>query len=281
MIMVRSGHMAIRGPSHSSIGSKIFDHGKCTLKGSDSSVEREMKEPFMRSHLLVRADDAAKLERALESQADCLWLDLEDLPGAARPRARELALGLLRSVRGRSAPHLFVRVNGLESGDIDADLDVVMQGAPDGIVLPKAHGGADVQHLGTKLALREAEYDLIDGSTRIMAIAAETPAAIFKMGTYPGASRRLAGLCWAPNDLAAAIGAKAPDGALTAPYALARSLTLMAAKAAGVAAIDCAYANRRDIAGLKAECEAARRDGFTGKLAIDADQVAVIGAAFA
>jgi len=241
-----------------------------------------MKEPC--SHLLVRADDATRLEQALEGQADCLWLDLEDLPAASKPRARELALGLLQSARGRSPQHLFVRVNGLESGEIDADLDIVLKGAPDGIVLPKARGGADVQHLGAKLALGEAEYDLIDGSTRIMAIAAQMPAAIFKMGTYPGASRRLAGLCWAPDDLATAIGAKAartPDGTLTAPYALARSLTLMAAKAAGVAAIDCAYADPHDIAGLKAECEAARRDGFTGKLAIDPDQVALINAIFA
>lgn len=241
------------------------------------------KEPVMRSHLLVPADDAKKLEQALESQADCLWLDLE--APASKPRARELALSFLQSAREKSpqVPQLFIRVNGFESGEIDADLDIVMKGAPEEIVLPKSRGAADVQHLGAKLALREAEYDLPDGGTRIIAIAAETPAAIFKMGTYPGASRRLAGLSWAPDDLAAAIDAKsthAPDGALTSPYELARSLTLMAAKAAGVAAIDCAP-TLRDRAGLKAECEAARRDGFAGKLAFHEDQLAIINAVFA
>jgi citrate lyase subunit beta / citryl-CoA lyase len=237
----------------------------------------------MRSQLLVQAVDEKKLGRALGSAADCLWLDLEDLPAAAKPRARELVLDFLQSARQKpQLPRLYVRVNGFETDDIDADLDIVMKGAPDGIVLPKSRGGVDVQHLGAKLAVREAEYDLPDGSTRIIAIAAQTPAAVFEMGTYVGASRRLAGLSWAPNDLAAAIGAKATkqDGALTSPYALARSLTLVAAKAARVAAIDHAYANRRDTASLKAECEAARRDGFDAKLAIDPEQIAVINAVF-
>lgn len=231
----------------------------------------------MRSHLLVAADDEKKLEAALQSQADCLWLDLEG-PLRLAPRARELALALLRAPRQKP---LYVRPRSIESGEIDADLDVVMKGAPDGIVLAQSHGGADVQHLGAKLALREAEYDLADGSTRIIAVAAQTPAAIFKMGTYAAASRRLAALCWGPEELATAIGAKGPpDGSMSGPYALARSLTLMAAKAAGVAAIDSIYTDP-DRAGLKAVCEAARRDGFAGKVALDADQAALINAVFA
>lgn len=234
----------------------------------------------MRSHLLVRLDDSGELAQALESQADCLWLDLEGLRAQSKPAGRETALRLLQSAR--SAPRLFVRVNGIESADIEADLDIVLKGAPDGIVLPKARGGADVQHLGAKLALREAECDLVDGSTRIIAIAGQTPAAIFEMGTYAGASRRLAGLCWMPDEFVAAIGAApAPENGITTPSALARSLTLIAAKAAGVAAIDCAHANPHDVAHFKSECDAARRDGFNGKLAVGAQQAAVINAIFA
>jgi citrate lyase subunit beta/citryl-CoA lyase len=239
----------------------------------------------MRSHLLVPADDAKRLEQAIASSAQCIWIDLEALTPASKPQARERVLSVLQPIRENSArcAKLFVRVNGFESGEIDADLDVVMKGAPDGIVLPKSCGGVDVQHLGAKLALREAEYDLPDGGTQIIAIAAQMPTAMFKMGTYASASRRLAGLSWAPDDLAAAIGAKsmrAPDGALTPPYELARSLTLMAAKAAGVAAIDCATTELRDDAGFKADCAAALRDGFDGKLAIGPDQVALINATF-
>ncbi len=174
-----------------------------------------------------------------------------------------------------------MRVSPLPSGELDADLDAVMRGAPAAIVLPRSSGGADVQHLGAKLALREAEFDLPDASTKIIALAAQAPASIFKMGTYVGASRRLAGICWAPEDLAASIGASSlrePDGALAEPYRLARSFTLMAAKAAGIAAIDCAS----DLpSALKSECEAARRDGFSGKLAREADEIAIINAVFA
>jgi citrate lyase subunit beta / citryl-CoA lyase len=238
----------------------------------------------MRSHLLVPADDGKKLDQALKSGADYLWLDLECLASASKPRARERALSFLQSTRKNSLriPRLFVRVSAFDSSEIDADLDTVMKGAPDGIVLPKSRGGVDVQHLGAKLALREAEYDLPDGSTRIIAIAAQSPADVFKMGTYPGASRRLLGLTWAPEDLAAAIGAETvrkPDGTLSPVYELTRSFTLIAAKGAAVAAIDCVHSELG--AGLKAECEAARRDGFDGKLATEADQVAIINACFA
>jgi len=236
------------------------------------------EEPLMRSHLLVQIDGETRLEQALTSGADCLWLDFE----IAEPRIREMVSGFLQSARQRpQRPRLYVRVKGLDWDEIDAGLDIIMKAAPDGIALPKSRNGADVQHLGAELAVHEAEYGLADGSTRIIAIAAQTPAAIFQMGTYIGASRRLAGLAWVPDDLASAVGARAThmqDGALTPPLALARSLVLMAAKAAGVTVIDCAYRDSHE--GLKAECEAGRRDGFTGKLAIDPDEIATINAVF-
>jgi citrate lyase subunit beta / citryl-CoA lyase len=237
------------------------------------------EEPLMRSHLLVQIDGETRLEQALTSGADCLWLDFE----IAEPRIREMVSGFLQSTRQRpQRPRLYVHVKRLAWDEIDSGLEIIMKGAPDGIVLPKSRNGADVQHLGTKLAVHEAQYGLADGGTQIIAIAAQTPAAAFQMGTYIGASRRLAGLAWAPDDLACAVSARAThmqDGALTPPLALARSLVLMAAKAAGVTAIDCAYSDRNE--GLKSECEAGRRDGFTGKLAIDPDEIATINAVFA
>jgi citrate lyase subunit beta/citryl-CoA lyase len=180
-------------------------------------------------------------------------------------------------------PRLFVRVNGLTTGLADADLDGVMPAAPDGIVLPKAVGGADVAHLGAKLAVREAEYGLDDGATRILAIATENAAGVFALGTFAGASHRLMGLTWGGEDLSADLGAEAnrdEDGAYTDPYRLARSLTLMGAAAAGVDAVDSVFTNFRDMAGLEAECRQARRDGFVAKMAIHPAQVPVINQAF-
>jgi citrate lyase subunit beta/citryl-CoA lyase len=239
----------------------------------------------MRSLLFVPGDSAHKLARAAESAADALIIDLEDSVAlAAKDAARRGAAEFLAAQRGAaSRQRLFVRVNPLCSGLTDADLDAVMPARPDGIVLPKAVGGADVQHLGAKLAVREAEHDLADGATAILPIATETPAAIFALGSFAGASRRACALTWGSEDLSAALGAETnrrADGTYASPYRLARDLALFAAAAAGVDAIDTIFADFRDADGLRRECEAARRDGFAGKLAIHPGQIAAINAAF-
>jgi citrate lyase subunit beta / citryl-CoA lyase len=239
----------------------------------------------MRSLLFVPGDSARKLEKGLGSGADALIIDLEDSVAlAAKPEARQVTAGFLRDAGPEARrPRLFVRVNGLTTGLTDADLDGVMAAGPDGIVLPKAVGGPDVSHLGAKLAVREAEFGLEDGRTRIMAIATENARGIFALGTFAGASHRLMGLTWGGEDLSADLGAetnRGEDGAYTDPYRLARSLTLLGAAAAGVDAVDSVFTNFRDMAGLEAECRSARRDGFVAKMAIHPAQVPVINEAF-
>lgn len=239
----------------------------------------------MRSLLFVPGDSRKKLDKALSSGADVLLIDLEDsVDVAAKEEARKVTSAFVMEHRATpDRPRLFVRVNGLTTGLADLDLDGVMPVAPDGIVLPKTVGGADVAHLGAKLAVREAEYGLDDGATRILAIATENAAGVFALGTFAGASHRLMGLTWGGEDLSADLGAEAnrdEDGAYTDPYRLARSLTLMGAAAAGVDAVDSVFTNFRDMAGLEAECRQARRDGFVAKMAIHPAQVPVINAAF-
>ena len=239
----------------------------------------------MRSLLFVPGDSRKKLDKAMASGADLLLIDLEDsVDMAAKEEARKVTSAFVMEHRlTPDRPRLFVRVNGLTSGLADADLDGVMPAAPDGIVLPKTVGGADVAHLGAKLAVREAEYGLDDGATRILAIATENAAGVFALGTFAGSSHRLMGLTWGGEDLSADLGAEAnrdEDGAYTDPYRLARSLTLMGAATAGVDAVDSVFTNFRDMAGLEAECRQARRDGFVAKMAIHPAQVPVINAAF-
>ena len=156
------------------------------------------------------------------------------------------------------AKPLFVRVNPLDSGLIEADLDAIVKWHVDGIVLPKAEGGASVDALADMLAARR------NATARILPIATETPAAIFALGSYGGA-KRLAGLTWGAEDLPAAVGAatsREEDGRYTAPYELARSLCLFGAAAAGVPAIETVYPAFRDLDGLAAYAARARRDGF-------------------
>ncbi|HEX2137621.1 MAG TPA: CoA ester lyase [Microvirga sp.] len=239
----------------------------------------------MRSLLFVPGDSPRKLEKGLSSGADALIVDLEDSVAlSAKEEARRVTAGFLREATAQSArPRLIVRVNGLATGLTEADLDGVMAAGPDAVMLPKTVGGPDVAHLGAKLAVREAEFGLADGATRIVAIATENARGVFALGTFAGASHRLSGLTWGGEDLSADIGAETnrrEDGSYTEPYRLARALTLLAATAAEVDAIDSVFTNFRDLEGLAAECREARRDGFVAKMAIHPAQVPVINEAF-
>ncbi len=238
----------------------------------------------MRSLLFIPGDDAKKLGKGAMSGADALILDLEDSVSLPRKAtAREHVAEYIRSAHGKGGPRLFVRINALDTGMADADLDAVMPAGPFGIMLPKACGGRDVTHLGAKLAVREAENGLDDGVTRILPIATEVARAIFLMGTYAGASQRLCGITWGAEDLAADIGAETnrmPDGGYSSPFLFARNMCLLGAAAAGVPAVDTVYPDFRDEAGFSTETEQARRDGFTAKMAIHPAQVAVINRIF-
>ena len=240
---------------------------------------------MIRSALFVPGDSDRKMAKGLDSGADCLFVDLEDsVADSRKPLAREMAADFIRAAHGREKrPLLYVRVNALDTGLTDDDLRGVMGAKPDGILLPKPRGGIDVQHLAAKLAVREAHEGIRAGATKIICVATETAAAVFGLPTYAGSSRRLAALTWGAEDLSADLGAETnrlPDGAWAPPYALARTMTLLAAVAAGVQPMDTVYPNFRDETGFRAECEAARRDGFTGKMAIHPAQVPIINAVF-
>ena len=238
----------------------------------------------MRSLLFIPGDSPRKLEKGPTSGADALLLDLEDSISTERKaEARATTLAFLKEFAPTpNRPRLFVRVNGLQTGLTDDDLDVIA-GRPDGILLPKAEGGAALIHLDAKLAAREAMHGLPDGHVRILALTTETAKSLFLAGTYAGASARLIGLTWGAEDLSAELGAEAnrdAGGNFLDPYRLARSLCLAAAAAAEVQAIDTVYVDFRNAEGLRRETEEARRDGFTAKMAIHPGQVAVINEVF-
>lgn len=238
----------------------------------------------MRSLLFVPGDSEKKLERGFSSGADVVIVDLEDsVAQQNKAHARAVAADFIASRSDGPAPLIYVRINDLMSGMTDDDLKAIMPMRPHGIMLPKSNSGADVQHLSTKLRVHEAENGLADGSTRIVAIITETAAGVLATGSYASASTRLAGLTWGAEDLSAAIGARTArdeTGRYTDVFRLARTMTILGAAAADTAAVDTVFVNFRDSDGLRAECLDAERDGFTAKMAIHPDQVAVINEAF-
>jgi citrate lyase subunit beta/citryl-CoA lyase len=239
----------------------------------------------MRSLLFVPADSARKLEKGMTSGADALIVDLEDSVAlAGKAKARESAAAFVKeAMTSKSRPYILVRVNALQTGMTDADLDAIAPAKPDAIMLPKAEGGASVMHADAKLAVREAINNLPDGHIKILPIATETAASLFVAGTFAGSSVRLNGLTWGAEDLSTELGAQSnrgTDGRFLDPYRLARALCLAGAAAAQVPAFDTVYVDFRNSDGFRRECEEAVRDGFVGKMAIHPAQVPIINEVF-
>jgi citrate lyase subunit beta/citryl-CoA lyase len=237
----------------------------------------------IRSFLFVPGDNDRKLARGAESGADALILDIED---SVAPERKAVARGLVTDFVGQAqpgGPELWVRINPLDAGGV-ADLVAVVRAGPAGIVVPKAEGPADLARVSAMLDVLEAR-DGVARPIRLMPVATETARAPFGLHAYADAGlARLAALTWGAEDLATALGARTnrtPDGAGWAlTYRIVRSLTLMAARAAGVAPVETLYADFRDEAGLLADSRAAAAEGFTGRLAIHPAQCRPINAAF-
>ena len=144
---------------------------------------------------------------------------------------------LLRNGRERvGAPvgdRLLCELPALASPEFEGELARAMALGPAAVVLPCVECGADLQQLGSRLAVQEAEGGLPDGSTRILTWAAETPKAALILPSLVGASRRLAALIWDGERLAQAAGIRADTSALVSI----ESQVVLAARACGVPAL--------------------------------------------
>ena len=232
-----------------------------------------------RSFLFVPADSERKLQKAAAAGADALIVDLEDSVAAnARPDARILAREFLAGKE-----NVWVRINPVDTDDAVADLEAVMPSVPAGIVLPKPHSAAAAIELDKRIATLESLHGIEAGRTKILPLCTEHPEALFTLNSYRGSTPRLAGLSWGAEDLSAALGATAnrdADGEWLPVYEMARSLCLLAASAAEVAAFDTVFTDFKDSDGLRRYAATARRDGFSGMLAIHPAQVEIINLAF-
>lgn len=232
----------------------------------------------LRSLLFAPADSARKVEKAVGSGADGVILDLEDsVAPAAKDAARAEAAAMLRGRPGE----LIVRINPRGTAWYLADLAALVPARPAAILLPKCTSPADLLMLSGQIDVLEAAGRVPAGSVGVLLLATETADSLRDMN-YAGVSPRLRALCFGAEDLSADLGIspRRPDGRLAAPVAAARDRLLIAAAAAGVAAVDTPFPDPRDPAGLRAETEAAAADGFSGKLCIHPGQLEAVTAAF-
>ena len=234
-----------------------------------------------RSLLFVPGDSERKIEKSQDCQADILIFDLEDsVPASGKPAARKL----LGKILGQPFDsRKFVRVNGLNTGLIDEDLDAIMHTPPEAIVLPKCESQCDIQRLSDKLDQLEADRGHAIGTVRILPVATETARAVRNLMRSDWSHPRLTGLTWGAEDIAADIGSfgnRDENGVYTGVYQLARDICLLAAREARVNAIDTAFVDFKDQPRFAAECAASYKAGFDGKIAIHPAQVPTINKAF-
>lgn len=239
----------------------------------------------MRSWLFVPGDSETKLGKVTGYGADVVIVDLEDaVAPAAKPQARNLARSFLETHPEASAFGRWVRINPLDTPLWRDDLAAVMPGKPAGIMVPKAAGPEQLQALAAEIYEHEQANGFATGSTAILPLVSETPAAALGIASYATAEQpRLVGLTWGAEDLSAAMGAsrkRDTRGVWTDAFRYVRAQVLLTAHARGVVAIDTLHAEFRDLDGLARVASESHADGFTGMLAIHPSQVPVINAAF-
>lgn len=241
--------------------------------------------PRMRSWLFAPGDSEKKMGKAIAGLADIALLDLEDSVAPENKPAARLMVCEQISASGNRA-RLWVRINPVSTADCIADLAAIMPARPGGVFLPKAEGAGDITRLHHYLTALEAANGIPLGRTLIAALVTETAAAMFKTGDYVGdfpGKERLVAMSWGAEDLSSALGAREQrglDGEYSHTYEMARSLCLIGASAAGVAAIETVQPEFRDLEALERRAKSVRAQGFRGMLAIHPAQVEPINAAF-
>lgn len=230
-----------------------------------------------RSLLFMPGDDRRKIEKGAGLDADVVVMDLEDGVAVGRKEAaRETVHDALASLEF-GATERAVRINPVDSGLEEADLDTTIAGRPDAYVVPKVESAAQVQLVHDWLSAVEEEQGWPDGGIRLLALV-ESAKGVLVAGEIAGASNRLDALIFGAEDFAGDIGATRTSDGREIFYA--RSAIVVAAAACGLQAIDTVFVDLHDTQALRSDAEFALQLGYDGKLAIHPRQVAVINDVF-
>ncbi|MDT8757811.1 CoA ester lyase [Sphingomonas psychrotolerans] len=216
-----------------------------------------------RTALFLPASNPRAIAKARGLGADMVILDLEDaVRDDAKAEARAAAVAAVAEGFGHRL--CAIRINGIESGEHAADLDVVASSVCDFVVVPKVETAADAAAIAD--AVGKPLLAMIE--TPLGVLAAADVAAVTGVG----------GLIAGANDLRATLGI--PAGAGREGLLLSLQTIVLAARANAVWAIDGVFNALDDLAGLSAECRHGRALGFDGKSLIHPNQIEVAEQAF-
>jgi citrate lyase beta subunit len=218
-----------------------------------------------RSVLYMPGANTRALEKARSLPADALIFDLED---AVAPDAKEAArANVVAAAKSRAygKREIVIRCNGLGTEWGRADVAAIATSGADAILVPKLESAADVTNI---VALLDAA-----GAPPGMAVwgMMETPRGILRAEEIAASSPRLACLVMGTNDLVKDL--RAQHTPIRLPMMVPLGLTLLAARAAGLAILDGVYNDIQDIAGFKSACVQGLKFGFDGKTLIHPTQV--------
>ncbi len=231
-----------------------------------------------RSFLFVPGSEERKMLKAPGLGADAVILDLEDGVAASRKaEARGQILAFLQAQDGKATEWL-IRLNGVDTPHFEADLAAGVRAGPDALVIPKVDSPEILRRVDAHVAEAEHASARVPGSLMLF-VQIESARGILNAYAIATTTPRLLGLMLGHVDLSADLGIRA-GRAGEGIVSHARCQLVLAARAAGVDAVDTIHLNIQDQDGLRAEAAQAAALGFSGKLAIHPAQLPIIHEAF-
>lgn len=226
-----------------------------------------------RTMLYVPGNNPGMIKDAGIYNADCVMFDLEDsVPVAEKDAARFLVNEALRTLDLTGKEYLVI-VNALDSPLGIADLEAIVSTRKVVVRLPKTESAQDILQCERETERIEREYGIEPGSTRMMA-AVESAAGVLNAKEIAAASPRLIGIAIGAEDYVTDL--KTTRSASGVELMFGRSMILLAARAAGIDAIDTVYSDVNNEEGFREEVQLIRQLGFDGKSIINPRQISAV-----
>ena len=232
---------------------------------------------LLRSLIFVPGNRANMLERALGFNADIIMVDLEDsVPPAEKSAARDLAAKWIPALR-RAGKRVMARANSLDTGLTHDELAAVLSPDLYGVSVGKTESAWDLKEIERIITPLEASAGLEYGQIKIIPWI-ESARAVINVHDMAAASPRIVGIAFGAEDYTNDMGIQRTDAGEEVYYP--RAAVAVAARAAGIAALDSPYVAFRNPEGLLQDAGVARQLGYTGKFAIHPSQIETINKAF-